>query len=41
MEKGTGVKENYGKHLFDIDINPCYVRKTKAFFPRQSLRLKS
>lgn len=32
MEKGTGVKENYGKSIFDIDINPCYVRKTKTFF---------
>ncbi len=36
MEKGTGVKENYGKYIFDIDINPCYVRKTKAFFPAVS-----
>ena len=24
---------NYGKYILDIDINPCYVRKTKMFLP--------
>jgi hypothetical protein len=32
MEKGTGVKEKYGKYIFDIDINPWYVKKINTFF---------
>ena len=33
MEKVTGVKEKYRKNIFDIDINPWYVKKIDTFFP--------
>jgi hypothetical protein len=32
MEKGTAVKEKYGKGIFDIDFNPWYVTKTGRFY---------